>query len=56
VSPTNSREVPVTVVEQRVSNLAQASLCLVLLTPFLHILNLVPLGEYAVSFVATTVP
>jgi hypothetical protein len=43
------REVPVAVVEQRVSNLAQGSLCLVLLTrPFLHVLNLVPQGEYAV--------
>jgi len=39
-------EVPVAVVEQRVSNLAQGSLCLVLLTrPFLHVLNLVPQGE-----------
>ncbi|KAI0271795.1 HCO3 transporter family-domain-containing protein [Russula aff. rugulosa BPL654] len=38
-------EVPVAVVEQRVSNLAQGSLCLVLLTrPFLHVLNLVPQG------------
>jgi len=47
------REVPVAVVEQRVSNLAQGSLCLVLLTgPFLHVLNLVPQGEYAVSSLA----
>lgn len=39
------REVPVAVVEQRVSNLAQGSLCLVILTkPFLHVLNLVPQG------------
>ena len=39
------REVPIAVVEQRVSNLAQGSLCLVLLTkPFLHVLNLVPQG------------
>ena len=39
------REVPVAVVEQRVSNLAQGSLCLVLLTrPFLHVLNLIPQG------------
>jgi hypothetical protein len=39
------REVPVAVVEQRVSNLAQGSLCLVLLTrPFLYVLNLVPQG------------
>ncbi|KAI0299586.1 HCO3 transporter family-domain-containing protein [Russula brevipes] len=38
-------EVPIAVVEQRVSNLAQGSLCLVLLTgPFLHVLNLVPQG------------
>ena len=44
------REVPVGVVEQRVSNLAQGSLCLVLLTkPFLHVLNLVPQGGYPIS-------
>jgi hypothetical protein len=44
------REVPVAVVEQCVSNLAQGSLCLVLLTkPFLHVLNLVPQDDYAVS-------
>jgi hypothetical protein len=50
------REVPVAVVEQRVSNLAQGSLCLVLLTgPFLHVLNLVPQGEYAVSSLAAAV-
>ncbi|KAL0062233.1 hypothetical protein AAF712_010915 [Marasmius tenuissimus] len=36
-------EEPVAVVEQRVSNLAQGSLCLVLLTGlFLHVLNLIP--------------
>lgn len=41
-------DVPVAVVEQRVSNLAQGSLCLVLLTgPFLHVLNLVPRGVLA---------
>lgn len=41
-------EVPITVVEQRVSNLAQGSLCLVLLTgPFLHVLNLIPRGVLA---------
>lgn len=40
------REVHVAVVEQRVSNLAQGSLCLVLLTgPFLHVLNLIPRGS-----------
>jgi len=39
------REVSVAVVEQRVSNLAQGSLCLVLLSsPFLHVLNLIPRG------------
>ena len=44
------REVPVAVVEQRVSNLAQGSLCLVLLTgPFLHVLNLIPQGEPTIS-------
>jgi hypothetical protein len=44
-------EVPVGVVEQRVSNLAQGSLCLVLLTgPFLHVLHLIPRGVlYPVS-------
>jgi hypothetical protein len=47
------REMPIAVVEQLVSNLVQGSLCLVLLTePFLHLLNLAPQGEYAVSFVA----
>jgi hypothetical protein len=42
------REVPIAVVEQRVSNLAQGVLCLILLTdPFLHILGLVPRGVLA---------
>lgn len=41
-------EVPVAVIEQRVSNLAQGSLCLVLLTgPFLHVLRLIPRGVLA---------
>ena len=41
-------EVPIAVVEQRVSNLAQGSMCLVLLTgPFLHVLNLIPRGVLA---------
>ncbi|KAI0051460.1 anion exchanging protein [Auriscalpium vulgare] len=45
------REVPVAVVEQRLSNLAQGSLCLVLLSgPFLHVLNLVPRGVLAGLF------
>ncbi|EIW81250.1 hypothetical protein CONPUDRAFT_82277 [Coniophora puteana RWD-64-598 SS2] len=44
-------EVPVAVVEQRVSNLAQGALCLVLLTgPFLHILSLIPRGVLAGLF------
>lgn len=44
-------EVPVAVIEQRVSNLAQGSLCLVLLTgPFLHVLNLIPRGVLAGLF------
>ncbi|CAL1713512.1 unnamed protein product [Somion occarium] len=44
-------EVPVAVVEQRVSNLAQGSLCLVLLTgPFLHVLSLIPRGVLAGLF------
>jgi boron transporter len=39
------REVAVAVVEQRVSNLAQGAMCLVLLTgPFLHVLGLIPRG------------
>lgn len=41
-------EIPSAVVEQRVSNLAQGSLCLVLLSgPFLHVLNLIPRGVLA---------
>ncbi|KAI0056306.1 hypothetical protein BV25DRAFT_1814306 [Artomyces pyxidatus] len=45
------REVPIAVVEQRVSNLAQGSLCLVLLSgPFLHVLNLIPRGVLAGLF------
>lgn len=41
-------EIPVAVVEQRLSNLIQGSLCLVLLSaPFLHILNLIPRGVLA---------
>ena len=44
----SSREVPVSVVEQRVSNLAQGALCLVLLAgPFLHVLSLIPRGVLA---------
>ncbi|KAK7048135.1 HCO3 transporter family-domain-containing protein [Favolaschia claudopus] len=44
-------ERPVAVVEQRVSNLAQGALCLVLLTgPFLHVLNLIPRGVLAGLF------
>ncbi|KII86632.1 hypothetical protein PLICRDRAFT_43269 [Plicaturopsis crispa FD-325 SS-3] len=44
-------EVAVGVVEQRVSNLAQGALCLVLLTgPFLHLLNLIPRGVLAGLF------
>ncbi|EKM49721.1 uncharacterized protein PHACADRAFT_106746 [Phanerochaete carnosa HHB-10118-sp] len=44
-------ERPVAVVEQRVSNLAQGSLCLVLLSgPFLHVLSLVPRGVLAGLF------
>ena len=43
-----TREVPVAVVEQRVSNLAQGAMCLVLLTgPFLHVLNRIPKGVLA---------
>ncbi|KAG6337181.1 hypothetical protein ID866_1895 [Astraeus odoratus] len=46
-----AREVPIAVVEQRVSNLAQGSLCLVLLTgPLLHVLGLIPRGVLAGLF------
>lgn len=41
-----TKEVPIAVVEQRVSNLAQGSLCLALLTgPFLRVLGLIPRGN-----------
>ncbi|KIY46913.1 hypothetical protein FISHEDRAFT_46372 [Fistulina hepatica ATCC 64428] len=44
-------EKPIAVVEQRVSNLAQGALCLVLLTgPFLHVLHLIPRGVLAGLF------
>ncbi|KAH7322128.1 HCO3 transporter family-domain-containing protein [Rhizoctonia solani] len=44
-------EHPVAVVEQRVSNLAQGALCLVLMTgPFQHVLGLVPRGVLAGLF------
>ncbi|CAE6382207.1 unnamed protein product [Rhizoctonia solani] len=44
-------EHPVGVVEQRVSNLAQGALCLVLMTgPFQHVLGLVPRGVLAGLF------
>ncbi|KAF7357660.1 hypothetical protein MSAN_01362600 [Mycena sanguinolenta] len=44
-------ERPVAVVEQRVSNLAQGALCLVLLTgPLLHVLHLIPRGVLAGLF------
>lgn len=46
LDPSSSRhEVPVAVVEQRVSNLLQGTMCLILLTgPFLHVLHLIPRG------------
>lgn len=48
--PTSTNH-PVGVVEQRVSNLAQGALCLVLLTgPFLHVLHLIPRGVLAGLF------
>ena len=41
----DSREVPISVVEQRVSDLAQGTLCVILPTgPFLHVLSLIPRG------------
>ncbi|KAJ3823406.1 anion exchanging protein [Lentinula raphanica] len=50
-SDSEYREKPICVVEQRVSNLAQGSLCLVLLSgPFLHVLNLIPRGVLAGLF------
>jgi len=49
--PLDFTERPVAVVEQRVSNLAQGALCLVLLTgPFLHVLHLIPRGVLAGLF------
>lgn len=40
-----STEIPVAVIEQRVSNLVQGALCLVLLTgPLLRVLGLIPRG------------
>lgn len=49
-------ERPIAVVEQRVSNLAQGALCLVLLTgPFLHVLHLIPRGAHrTASFLSLT--
>ncbi|KAI6144224.1 HCO3 transporter family-domain-containing protein [Pisolithus tinctorius] len=45
------KEIPVAVVEQRVSNLVQGALCLVLLTgPLLHVLGLIPRGVIAGLF------
>ncbi|KAL7420587.1 hypothetical protein Q5752_004538 [Cryptotrichosporon argae] len=46
-----TRQVPVAVVEQRVSNLAQGCLCLILMTkPFEHVLGLIPKGVLAGLF------
>lgn len=48
---TDRLETPITVVEQRASNLAQGALSLVLLTgPFLHVLGLIPRGVLAGLF------
>ncbi|KAH0835696.1 HCO3 transporter family-domain-containing protein [Lanmaoa asiatica] len=45
------QEVPIAVVEQRVSNLVQGALCLALLSgPFLHLLRLIPRGVLAGLF------
>jgi hypothetical protein len=47
-SDTLVEEHPIAVVEQRVSNLAQGALCIVLMTgPFQHVLGLVPRGVLA---------
>lgn len=44
-APVYQKEVPVAVVEQRVSNLVQGAMSLILLTgPFLHVLHLIPRG------------
>ncbi|KAJ7043835.1 HCO3 transporter family-domain-containing protein [Mycena alexandri] len=49
--PLDFTERPVAVVEQRLSNLAQGALCLVLLSgPFLHVLHLIPRGVLAGLF------
>ncbi|KAF7297733.1 Phosphoglycerate mutase-like protein [Mycena kentingensis (nom. inval.)] len=51
LDPRDYTERPIAVVEQRVSNLAQGALCLVLLTgPFLHVLSLIPRGVLAGLF------
>ncbi|KAJ7593521.1 HCO3 transporter family-domain-containing protein [Mycena floridula] len=52
LDPSTARhEVPVSVVEQRLSNLAQGSLCLILLTgPFLRLLSFIPRGVLAGLF------
>ncbi|KAI6165089.1 HCO3 transporter family-domain-containing protein [Pisolithus thermaeus] len=45
------KQIPVAVVEQRVSNLVQGALCLILLTgPLLHVLGLIPRGVIAGLF------
>jgi len=51
-APANTQlEVAVAVVEQRVSNLAQGALCLVLLTgPFLYVLHLIPRGMHYIPY------
>ncbi|CAD6587662.1 MAG: hypothetical protein TREMPRED_004819 [Tremellales sp. Tagirdzhanova-0007] len=51
VDVAGKEEVPVAVVEQRVSNLAQGCLCLVLMTkPLEHVLGLIPKGVLAGLF------
>lgn len=51
IADTLIEEHPVAVVEQRVSNLAQGALCIVLMTrPFQHVLGLVPRGVLAGLF------
>jgi boron transporter len=55
--PAGTNEIALYVVEQRVSNLAQGALCLVLLTrPFLHVLGLIPRGVLAGLLCAPSAP
>lgn len=57
VEPAFMLQVPIAVVEQRLSNLAQGAMCLILLTgPFLHVLNLIPRGMIKLSLSFLSLP